>query len=82
MRKRALNQALREMLLAEASDWAFIMKTGAAVPYAVQRTTEHIYNFTRIYESLMTGNLRQEWIHGVEQKNNIFREIDYSCCTV
>jgi 1,4-alpha-glucan branching enzyme len=80
MRKRALDQAFREMLLAEASDWAFIMKTGTTVPYAVQRTREHIYNFTRIYESLMTGSLQQEWFLGVEQRNNIFRKIDYRCC--
>ncbi len=80
LRKRALEQALREMLLAEASDWAFIMKTGTTVPYAVQRTREHIHNFTRIYESLMTGSLQQEWFLALERKNNLFRKIDYRCC--
>jgi 1,4-alpha-glucan branching enzyme len=79
MRKRALDQAFREMLLAEASDWAFIMKTGTTVPYAVQRTREHIYNFTRIYESMMSGRLQQEWFLGVERRNNLFRKIDYAC---
>jgi 1,4-alpha-glucan branching enzyme len=71
---------MREMLLAEASDWAFIMKTGTTVPYAVQRTREHIHNFTRIYESLMTGSLQQEWFLGLEHRNNLFRKIDYRCC--
>ncbi|MBN2552875.1 MAG: DUF1957 domain-containing protein [Spirochaetales bacterium] len=80
MRKRALDQALREMLLAEASDWAFIMKTGTTVPYAVRRTKEHIYNFSRIYDSLMSGGIQQEWFLGVESRNNLFREIDYRCC--
>jgi 1,4-alpha-glucan branching enzyme len=80
MRKRALDQAFREMLLAEASDWAFIMKTGTTVPYAVRRTKEHIYNFTRIYDSLMTGSVQQEWFLGVESRNNLFRGIDYRCC--
>jgi 1,4-alpha-glucan branching enzyme len=80
MRKRALDQALREMLLAEASDWAFIMKTGTTVPYAVRRTREHIYNFTRIYESMMSGGLQQDWFLGVERRNNLFRKIDYGCC--
>ncbi len=28
LRRRALNQAVRELLLAQSSDWAFIMKTG------------------------------------------------------
>lgn len=80
MRKRALDQALREMLLAEASDWAFIMKTGTTVPYALRRSREHIYNFNRIYESLMSGGLQREWFLGVEERNNVFRKIDYSCC--
>ncbi len=80
LRKRALNQAFREMLLAEASDWAFIMKTGTTVPYAVRRTREHIYNFTRIYDSLMTNRLQQEWFLEVEGRNNIFPKIDYRSC--
>jgi 1,4-alpha-glucan branching enzyme len=28
----------RELLLAQSSDWAFIMRTGTMVPYAVRRT--------------------------------------------
>jgi 1,4-alpha-glucan branching enzyme len=79
MRRRALDQAFREMLLAEASDWAFIMKTGTTVPYAVQRSREHIYNFTRIYESMMSGRLQQDWFLGVERRNNLFPKIDYGC---
>ena len=39
---RALNQAARELLLAQSSDWAFIMKTGTMVEYAVKRTKDHI----------------------------------------
>ena len=30
----ALDQAARELLLAQSSDWAFIMKTGTSVDYA------------------------------------------------
>ena len=36
LRRRALNQAARELLLAQSSDWAFIMKTGTMVEYAVR----------------------------------------------
>jgi 1,4-alpha-glucan branching enzyme len=80
IRRRALEQAFREMLLAEASDWAFMMKTGTTVPYAVRRTREHIYNFNRLYESMLSGRLDQEWFLSVEGRNNLFRRIDYSCC--
>ena len=40
--KRALDQAARELLLAQASDWAFIIARGTVVDYAVRRTTEHL----------------------------------------
>ncbi len=45
LRRRALNQAARELLLAQSSDWAFIMKTGTMVDYAVQRTRVHVAQF-------------------------------------
>jgi len=48
--RRALNQASRELLLAQSSDWAFIMKTGSHVEYAVKRTQDHVLRFTRLYE--------------------------------
>jgi 1,4-alpha-glucan branching enzyme len=77
LRRRALNQAFRELLLAQSSDWAFIMKTGTTVPYAVKRTREHIHNFTRIFESVMDNEIEQEWLLRLEARNNIFPEIDY-----
>ena len=74
---RAINQAARELVLAESSDWPFIMKIGTTVPYAVGRIREHIHNFTRIYEQVMANRIDQEWLVGVEKKNNIFADLDY-----
>ncbi|PIY17729.1 MAG: DUF1957 domain-containing protein, partial [Elusimicrobia bacterium CG_4_10_14_3_um_filter_49_12_50_7] len=42
IRKRVLNQMARELLLAESSDWAFIMTTGTMVAYAQKRTKTHL----------------------------------------
>lgn len=75
---RALNQAAREVLLAEASDWPFIMKTGTMVPYAEQRIRSHVGRFTKIYEDLMNGQLDVDWLKEVESRDNIFPEIN--CC--
>lgn len=74
---RALNQAARELLLAQSSDWAFIMKTGTMVTYAVKRTKEHISNFTRLYESIKANQIDQGFLGNLEWKNNIFPNIDY-----
>ena len=89
--RRALNQAARELLLAESSDWPFIMKTGTMVPYAKKRITLHIGRFMRIYESLLRGTLDIEWFKEVERRDNIFSEMDCAsyyksfgtdtCCT-
>lgn len=77
MVQRALNQAARELFLAQSSDWAFIMHTGTMVPYAVKRTKEHILNFTRIYEDLNHNRLNERWLSEIESKNNLFPNVDY-----
>jgi len=77
LRRRALNQAARELLLSQASDWAFIMKMKRTAPYAIRRTREHIYNLTRLHESITGGTIDQEWLSCLEQRNNIFPFIDY-----
>jgi 1,4-alpha-glucan branching enzyme len=77
--RRALNQAARELLLAQSSDWAFIMKTGTTVPYAKKRTVDHVTRFTRIYESLVKSptTLDEEWLAEVERRDNLFPDVDY-----
>jgi 1,4-alpha-glucan branching enzyme len=75
--KRALNQMARELLLAESSDWAFIMKNGTMVQYAVRRTKEHIANFLRLYEDICSDSVDENFVSLLESHNNIFPEIDY-----
>lgn len=74
---RILNQAARELLLAQSSDWAFIMKTGTMVDYAVRRTKEHINNFTRLYYLIKENRYDDWWLRELEAKNNLFPRIDY-----
>ncbi len=75
--RRALNQAARELLLAESSDWAFIMKTGTMVPYAVQRTRDHLLGFLRIYDELTSGRIDLEKLEKLESKDNVFPDVNY-----
>jgi len=74
---RALNQAARELLLAQSSDWAFIMKTGTMVPYAVRRTKDHLGRFTKLYEQILAGAIDEAWLSAVEQRDNLFPWLDY-----
>jgi 1,4-alpha-glucan branching enzyme len=74
---RALNQAARELQLAQSSDWAFIMKTGTMVPYAVKRTKDHLNNFNKLYFDLKTGTIDEGFLADLENRNNIFPFMDY-----
>ena len=77
LRLRALNQAARELLLAQASDWAFIMKTGTMSEYAHKRTRDHISRFTRLYEDIKAGCVDEKRLAEVEWRDRIFPDIDY-----
>ena len=74
--KRALNQAARELLLAQSSDWAFIMKTGTMVPYAQKRSKVHIGRFNRLYEQIVKSEIDKEWLTFLEAYDNIFHDIE------
>lgn len=73
----ALNQALRELLLAQASDWPFIMKMGTTLPYATKRVKEHIRNFYQLRDALYKNKIDIKEVAALQQKNNIFPFIDY-----
>ena len=77
LEERALNQAARELLLAQSSDWAFIMRTGTMVPYAERRTKSHVLRLEKIYEDVKQGEIDSGWLEKVEKMDNIFPNIDY-----
>ena len=58
--ERALNQAARELLLAQSSDWAFIMHTGTMVEYAVNTTKLYLKRFTDLYYANKKTNYMNE----------------------
>ena len=77
MEWKALNQAARELLLAQSSDWAFIMRTGTMVPYAIRRTRSHLLRFNKLYDEILIGKIDAGWLEKVEAVDNIFPGINY-----
>jgi 1,4-alpha-glucan branching enzyme len=75
--RHALNQAAREVLLAQSSDWAFIMKTGTMVEYARKRTKDHIARFNRLYDDITSARINEQWLSEIESRDNIFPDMDY-----
>lgn len=79
--RRALTQALRELLLAQSSDWAFMLAEGRTASYARRRFIEHLTQFTRLYEQLRnrTGS-DKSWLGRLEEKYNLFPFLDPTTC--
>jgi 1,4-alpha-glucan branching enzyme len=75
--RRALNQAARELLLAESSDWAFIITTRTATQYAIKRICDHLGRFNRLCQMITQNRIDEAWLSQIESKDTIFQEIDY-----
>lgn len=75
--RRALNQAARELLLAQSSDWPFILRTGTNPAYARQRVTDHLLRFIELHEQLTTTRLDEARIAHLEASAPVFPAIDY-----
>ena len=63
------------LLLAQSSDWAFIMKTGTMVDYAIRRTKEHVLRFSRLHDQ--PSRASRSGLARPQAKHNLFPEIDY-----
>ncbi|HMY59716.1 MAG TPA: DUF1957 domain-containing protein, partial [Pseudomonadota bacterium] len=74
--QRALTQAGRELLLAQSSDWAFIMKTGTAVSYAESRVKTHLQRFTKLASDLESGTIDEAFVADCESRDNLFPSLD------
>ena len=77
LKLRALNQCARELLLAQSSDWLFIITNGTMVDYAKKRIKDHIGRFTKLYEQIKSNNIDEDFLKMVEEKDCIFPDIDY-----
>ena len=75
--ERALRQAARELLLAQASDWAFLIKNQSAPEYATQRTKDHLRRFSRLEEQLCAEQIDLDFLGECEDRNNIFPELNW-----
>jgi 1,4-alpha-glucan branching enzyme len=75
--ERGLRQAGRELLLAQSSDWPFILRTGTSPGYARTRVKEHLLRFTRIYEQLIAGKLDEASLDKVESQDNLFPDMNW-----
>jgi 1,4-alpha-glucan branching enzyme len=77
LEQRVLNQMARELLLAQSSDWAFQIYQGTTVQYSSNRFKSHIHRFSLLSEMLASKNFNAPLLTEIENRDNIFSEIDY-----
>ena len=77
LKKKALNQCARELLLAQSSDWLFIITNGTMVDYAKKRIKDHIGRFTKLYQQIKENTIDPDFLESLQEKDCIFPEIDY-----
>jgi 1,4-alpha-glucan branching enzyme len=75
--ERALKQAGRELLLAQASDWPFILRADSSSQYAVKKIKDHLVRFHALHEQLTVTRIDEGWLARIEWQDNIFPEIDH-----
>ncbi|MGQ9591020.1 MAG: 1,4-alpha-glucan branching protein domain-containing protein [Planctomycetota bacterium] len=79
--RRVLNQAARELLLAQASDWAFILRDGTATGYARGRVEGHLDAFERLADGVggpaAGGGAAGELLEACERRNAIFPDLEF-----
>lgn len=84
--KRVLEQAARELLVLQASDWQFLISTVAARDYAEMRTARHAEDFQRlaaIARRLLAAGARgtltpeeEAVVSDLEARDHLFPDVD------
>jgi len=74
---RVLKQMARELLLAQSSDWAFLMKTGTAKDYATKRTMDHLLRFNRLHDDFNADDVDEKFLRDSEWRDNLFPKVNW-----
>lgn len=77
LRARLLRQAARSLLLAQSSDWPFIMKCGTAVDYANKRVRDQLARFHFLCDAAAKNDVEERKLIALEQMDNLFPFLDY-----
>ncbi len=75
---RALDQAIRELLLLQSSDWNFILKTGTAMGYALARIRAHTARLGKLASMVERGRVddtEAKWMDDVTQRDNFLSHL-------
>ena len=77
LQHRALNQAARELMLAQASDWPLIITNETTAEYAKRRFHDHLNRCHYLLEGVERQEVEPTKLEALEHMDPIFPELDY-----
>ena len=77
LKVRTLNLAAKEALLAQSSDWLYMLNRRLFAEYANARIKEFILAFSTVFDSLGSNSISTEWLTTYEKKHPIFQSLNY-----
>jgi 1,4-alpha-glucan branching enzyme len=75
--RQALDQAARELVLLQASDWPFLITTGQAKEYAISRFQQHVERFEGLMSGVEQGSPDANLAQDLWERDKVFPEMDY-----
>lgn len=76
--QRAIKQLCRELLLIQSSDWPFLVTTGQAKQYAVERFNGHYDRFKDLAKMLRENEINEKELSEIESVDTLFPDISPS----
>ncbi len=79
--RSVLNQAARELLLLQSSDWPFLVTTGQAKEYATERFQEHLARYDQLCAIAERGTPTSEdmvFTAALRERDNPFPAVNYA----
>ena len=64
-------------MLAQSSDWLFIITNGTMVDYAKKRIKDHIGRFNKLYYQIKNDEIDEDFLKDISKKDCVFPDIDY-----
>lgn len=80
LQQRALNQAARELMLAQSSDWTFILDAQTVTTYAANRIETHISHFHKLLngvETTIPDKELSDLVDSLERRSPFLPELNF-----
>jgi 1,4-alpha-glucan branching enzyme len=74
---RLLRQAGRELMLAQSSDWPFMITNGSTEEYARRRFNDHLHRFHDLLHDFDQQQIDRNRLEALEYMDAVFPELDY-----